>query len=535
MTQTVEPPSVNTEPDPKPESATVEELSAAELVAVELAATRRRWPALLVGLALGAAAAYGAITYLDRANEDDEVQAETVQLATAPVEARDLSEEVEWTGTLQFGAPVTISGTGGTVTAAAPAGQELRRGDVVVSVDGEPVPVLYGQRPLFRTLRDGVEGVDVLLLETNLVALGYDPDVTVSVDNEFTANTELMVERWQEDLGREITGQVEVSDVALIPGPSVITTEAIVGSNAGDALATLSSQRTVTDVTALAAGLLTDPLAIGTEIVHGSELFAINDVPVVAVTAAEIDADPVLAELTDATFTDLELEEALAAAGHDPDGEMTVDGAITIATTAAIERWQAAAGLPVTGIAAPAYYLPMPLGQTVDAHLIGTDPETDGTVSASRPVLTASASELLVEVEVGVADADEFVVGQSVSIELADEQVIDGVVAEIGQVQRANPQADPIVTIGIDVIADADQNLVEGTANVTTISESIEGATAVPTRALVSLAEGGFAVEVVADDGSTGLVGVELGAFDEGYVQVIDGDVAPGDEVVVPQ
>ena len=177
----------------------------------------------------------------------------------------------------------------------------------------------------------------------------------------------------------------------------------------------------------------------------------------------------------------------------------------------------------------------MPLGQTVDAHLIGTDPETDGTVSASRPVLTASASELLVEVEVGVADADEFVVGQSVSIELADEQVIDGVVAEIGQVQRANPQADPIVTIGIDVIADADQNLVEGTANVTTISESIEGATAVPTRALVSLAEGGFAVEVVADDGSTGLVGVELGAFDEGYVQVIDGDVAPGDEVVVPQ
>jgi hypothetical protein len=56
----------------------------------------------------------------------------------------------------------------------------------------------------------------------------------------------------------------------------------------------------------------------------------------------------------------------------------------------------------------------------------------------------------------------------------------------------------------------------------------------VPTRALVSLSEGGFAVEVRTPDGSTRLVGVELGVFDDGVVEVIAGDVTPGDDVVVP-
>ncbi|MFT5026751.1 MAG: hypothetical protein ACI9CV_001512, partial [Ilumatobacter sp.] len=49
-----------------------------------------------------------------------------------------------------------------------------------------------------------------------------------------------------------------------------------------------------------------------------------------------------------------------------------------------------------------------------------------------------------------------------------------------------------------------------------------------------SLSEGGFAVEVRTPDGSTRLVGVELGVFDDGVVEVIAGDVTPGDDVVVP-
>lgn len=515
----------------QPEPAAVSGgLSAAELVAAELAARRRRWPFLVAGLAVGAAATYGLIEYLDRSNDAEVADvAEVVALATAPVESRDLLEEVEWTGELQFGDPISIPGAGGTVTAAAPAGTELQRGDVIASVDEKPVAVLYGRRPLWRTLNQGSEGVDVFLLESNLVALGYDPDVTVSVDEEFTVNTELMVERWQEDLGREATGVVQAADVVLIPGPAVVTTAATVGSVAQGTLATSSSQRTVTDVVSAVDGAVGDVLDIGTVVEHGSVLFAIDEVPVVAVTSAEISADPILAVLSGPTFTGIELEQALADAGHDPDDEMTVDGAVTAATTAAIERWQRAAGLPVTGLAVPGYYQEMPTGQSVDEHLV-----VEG-LTTMRPVLRTSASELRVEIIVAVADADEFVEGQEVGIELADEAVVDGVVAEIGLASRADQQSDPTVTVVIDVVADSDQELVEGNVTVTTVSESIEDATTVPTRALISLAEGGFAVEVAEDGGATRLVAVELGAFDDGYVEVAEGDVSVGDQLVVPE
>ena len=85
------------------------------------------------------------------------------------------------------------------------------------------------------------------------------------------------------------------------------------------------------------------------------------------------------------------------------------------------------------------------------------------------------------------------------------------------------------------MLSSADQELLVGPVTVLSIGEAIEGATVIPTRALVTLAEGGFAVEKVGDDGSTALVGVELGTFDDGVVEVVEGDLAPGDDVVVPR
>ncbi len=511
--------------------------SAAELVAK--LGRRRRWPVLLLGLAVGAAGTYGVMHYTEGSgNTEASAADETVELATAPAERRDLLEEVEWAGTLQYGEPVAVaSGAAaatGTVTGVTPLGTAIGRGTTVAVVDGEPVVAIYGDRPLWRELREGVEGADVLLLETNLVALGYDQDVTVSVDQEFTANTGLMVERWQEDLGMTVTGTVAPADVVVLPGPGVLTSEAEVGASAAAGLGTVSAERSVTDIVSRIDGLVGDQAPAGTEVEHGTLLFTIDSVPVVAVGQQQIAADPVLTELASSTFTDLELEAALAAEGHDPDLAMTVDGVITDASIAAINRWQDAAGLPVTGVAAPAYYQPVTGGQTVDAALPGAIP-VESDISAQRPVLTTSTSELRVEVSVGVADADEFSEGQSVTITLADENQVPGNVVDVGPVTRANQQADPAVTVTIEVIADADTELVEGNVTVTTISEAIEGALTVPTRGLVSLAEGGFAVEVVNADGTTGLVAVEIGAFDDGYVEVTEGNISVGAEIVVPR
>ena len=62
------------------------------------------------------------------------------------------------------------------------------------------------------------------------------------------------------------------------------------------------------------------------------------------------------------------------------------------------------------------------------------------------------------------------------------------------------------------------------------VRSSATGVLAVPVRALLALAEGGYAVERVTATG-TELVAVELGACADGYVQ-ITGNVAEGDTVV---
>ncbi|MEL6985351.1 MAG: peptidoglycan-binding domain-containing protein, partial [Actinomycetota bacterium] len=361
----------------------------------------RRWPTLLLGVAVGVGGTVAAVTLLDRqADEADDPAAATVELATAAVEQRDLIEEIEWTGTLGYAEPVAITGSGGTVTATATVGATLDRGDIILAVDNEPVVAMFGSTPMWRSLSEGDTGIDVLQLEANLAALGHDPDQTVDIDDTFTANTEAMVERWQTEIGAEVTGTVALGAVVLLDGPSVVSEAPEIGASGAGQLVTVAPRATVADVVASIDGVITAPADVGTPVEHGTVLYAIDEVAVAAV----IDADPVADTLGEDSFTLVELEQALADGGFDPESEMTVDGVVTDATRAAIERWQADAGLPVTGQSDPGYYWIVPAGLTVESQAV----EDGETIVAGGPVLTLSASQLAVEVTVDVADADEF-------------------------------------------------------------------------------------------------------------------------------
>jgi Putative peptidoglycan binding domain len=107
-------------------------------------------------------------------------------------------------------------GSSGTLTRTARPGSVVRRGGVLYWVDGEPVLLMYGSTPAYRTLKDGVaDGPDVEQLEANLAALGFDPGI---VDEEFTSATGAAVEDWEESQGLDETGQVELGRVAFLPG-----------------------------------------------------------------------------------------------------------------------------------------------------------------------------------------------------------------------------------------------------------------------------------------------------------------------------
>jgi len=120
----------------------------------------------------------------------------------------------------------------GTVTELPAVGDVVRRGEELYGIAGEPVILMYGKVPAYRTLAEGVaEGRDVEQLESNLEALGYDPG---TVDEEFTSSTATAVDAWQEGLGLEVTGEVALGQVAFLPGSQRITRlEATLGEALG--------------------------------------------------------------------------------------------------------------------------------------------------------------------------------------------------------------------------------------------------------------------------------------------------------------
>jgi peptidoglycan hydrolase-like protein with peptidoglycan-binding domain len=139
---------------------------------------------------------------------------------TAAVAARDLRAQEQVQGTLGYGdARAVTNQRQGTITWLPQEGTVVRRGQAVYRVDGRPVQLLYGRLPAWRELSVGVDdGADVRQLERNLVALGYDPNRVITVDDHFTSATRAAVKRWQEAVGLDQTGTVRPDDAVWQPG-----------------------------------------------------------------------------------------------------------------------------------------------------------------------------------------------------------------------------------------------------------------------------------------------------------------------------
>ena len=135
----------------------------------------------------------------------------------------------------------------GTVTALARSGSIVRRGGVLYRLDTEPIILMYGSMPAYRDLDVGVaDGQDVLQLEENLALLGFDPGL---VDDTFTTSTAAAVRDWQDSVGLDETGIVELGRVVFLPGARRIgQRKAAVGAvpgTGGEVLETSSTKRVV--------------------------------------------------------------------------------------------------------------------------------------------------------------------------------------------------------------------------------------------------------------------------------------------------
>ncbi|MGW6460227.1 efflux RND transporter periplasmic adaptor subunit [Streptomyces sp. NPDC055078] len=151
---------------------------------------------------------------------------------TAKVTRQTLEDVHREGGRLGHGPATTLSGRlSGTLTDLPETGDRVTRGKPLYEVDNRPVTLMYGTLPAYRPLKEGVEGQDVKQLESNLSALGY---TGFTVDDEFTDATADAVKEWQEDLGLEETGAVDLGRVVFASGAvQVDGLEAAVGDPLG--------------------------------------------------------------------------------------------------------------------------------------------------------------------------------------------------------------------------------------------------------------------------------------------------------------
>jgi peptidoglycan hydrolase-like protein with peptidoglycan-binding domain len=218
-------------------------------------------------------------------------------------------------------------------------------------------------------------------------------------------------------------------------------------------------------------------------------------------------------------FDVLQLQSFLLAAGFDDDGRLVADGEFGTATRDAVKDWQDAVGLPVTGQVdgTQVVFSPTPL-RIASAVRIGTPFEG----------LQVTRDDAVVTVDADAAHRDGLPVGQAVEVELPDGTTLPGEVTASERVVAGDGSTSWKVTIAVD----GDVGRTETSVLVhSTIVEAAD-VLIVPTSALLAVANGGFAVELV-ETGGTRLVPVEVGQVVDAKAE-ITGDVEAGDQVVVP-
>lgn len=294
---------------------------------------RRRW--LRTGMAAAAAvtaagvAAAAALGVLGGGGGGTPA-ASNLPPATAEIVRTTLVATEEFDGTLGYGEATAVTvaatgpdGTGGVITWRPGLGETIERGEPVYAVNAEPVILMYGSMPFFRSPGDGDSGADVAQLEQNLVELGYRG---FTVDDEYGWATSEAVEQWQADAGLPDTGRLDPARVVVAPGAIRVAEHLapLGGTATGQVLMYTGTSQVVTvDLDVADQQLVAEELPVTVTLPDGSPVQA---------TVSSVG--------TVATSTDDETGTGLGQQAED--GTTTIEVMVTVDDPAALGGWDAA-------------------------------------------------------------------------------------------------------------------------------------------------------------------------------------------------
>jgi len=489
---------------------------------------------------------------------------------TVQVVRQVLSADVITRGDIVYDEPVSVALSGSfaetpeklVVTQAVEVNAELVEGDLAVEVVGRPVFLLSGEIPMYRDLRPGATGDDVLQVEEALTRMGL---FTGTPDNIWDSATGAAVATWYQDAGYRPNGLSAEDEVAL--------------RSARDRVRAAQSALADSEAALREAGAGSGESALASA---RAEIDAAKD----ALTLAQIDSDR--ANLL-AAWAVTEAEAALAKAQADlANGVPDADAAVAEATTAlgqaqfdvvrtAIEQQalvDAAAGRVTVAEAALADLQrgvdTTSIRRQIDASrdelalaredLAGLESELGTWLPAGEVVflkampvrvdqvavsrgsvidgsfITVSGSELALRSSVSERDAPRVEVGMEVEIENPESgQAISGVISE--KADRAGTDGVAPDRVYVEITpSELPEEIIGANVKVTIPVSSTGGEVlAVPAAALSATANGSTNLQVENDDRTLRTVTVEAGLAAGGLVEVtpIEGELAEGDWVVV--
>lgn len=309
---------------------------------------------------------------------------------------------------------------------------------------------------------------------------------------------------------------------AAVRRTDLVNSQLIAGTIGYQVLAPLTNQL---------SGIYTSLPSPGALIDRGGTLYRVDDMPAVLMRGAT----PAWRALALGVIPGpdiTELNQNLAAMGYlEPEYMPVPPDSYGVATEIAVERWQHALGVPVTGT--------VPFGAVIfrrSAIRIGALLAATGSpATAGAHPSTVTSSQRAVSATLSAGDASEARIGAAVQIQLSDGRTVSGTIVSIApniSGSQSAPTLELTVTPSAAVhLGSVDQAPVEVALTIAVARHVL----AVPITALLALAGGGYAVQVVPRSGSTRLVAVRTGMFSTGLVEVHGGGLSPGTRVVISQ
>lgn len=477
------------------------------------------------------------------------------------------------------------------------AGSELVEGDVAIEVAGRPVFVLEGSLPVFRNLIPTLDGPDVEQLEEALARLGHDPGTIDGVFDADTADAVEQlyrdagykpVEPTESDLA-SLKGEQQAVDqaVAEVANAEKSLAEAKAGPSESTRIRLDQNVKTAEDELAAAEAALTEASAGASDLVEQrkaaeaaaaqakteadtaasrlaqaeggthpdtgappttDELAALKSASEAA-AQAKTTADAAAAEakraetqaIGDASNVVELAKTNLALAKADRTEQLATDSAFAeeALKTARLRLTEARASLAKTRSvvdsqfpAAELYFLPS-LPRKVQSISVEVGQRPQGSV------MTVTGSGTSITSAVASADRSLISVGDRVILEEEDLGITaEAVISFVADSPGGGDTPSDRYLIRIDPIEDLPEEALNVNFRITIPVTASDGEVmAVPLAALSAGTDGTTRVEVERSPGETELVRVNAGLKAEGYVEidVLEGDLEPGDRVVVGQ